>query len=66
MKHSFYINRFIWLYIPNIEYLSFLKMNNYVDFEFNFTYHKAMKEKVPGVTGVGAGVPDINDSTVVS
>ena len=41
-------------------------MNNYVDFEFNFTYHKARKEKVPGVTGVGAGVPDINDSTVVS
>ena len=24
-------------------------MYNYIDFEFNFAYNKAMKEKVPGV-----------------
>ena len=26
-------------------------MYNYIDFEFNFTYNKAMKVKVPGVLG---------------
>ena len=26
-------------------------MYNYIDFDFNFTYNKAMKEKVPGVLG---------------
>ena len=42
-------------------------MYNYIDFEFNFTYNKAMKVKVPGVLGdplVGAGGTDINHSTV--
>ena len=26
-------------------------MYNYIDFDFNFTFHKAMKEKVPGDRG---------------
>ena len=26
-------------------------MYNYIDFEFNFTFNKAMKEKVPGDRG---------------
>ena len=36
-------------------------MYNYIDFEFNFTLNKAMKEKVPGVPGapVSAQVAEI-------
>ena len=36
-------------------------MYNYIDFDFNFTYNKAMKEKVPGVLGdlVSARVPKL-------
>ena len=36
-------------------------MYDYIDFDFNFTYNKAMKEKVPGVLGdpVSARVPQI-------
>ena len=36
-------------------------MYNYIDFDFNFTYNKAMKEKVQGVLGdpVSARVPKL-------
>ena len=36
-------------------------MYNYIDFEFNFTLNKAMKEKVPGVPSapVSPRVPEI-------